>query len=187
MTPEEFKKFKEKYNLNVEMGIDYSNNYFYFPSKIYESTLSTAIAICNCTVYETHLSDISLRFFTKVLVTETYEEACEVMDTDFLPKIKLRKMYDRLKKLEAILTLDEFKTVATNYELYKITPEEAYNTGIMCSWSTNIVFKETVKDSSGVLVKDMSVEDYYAQRRINNYIEKQVKISNKLKKIKEDF
>ena len=31
MTPEEFKKFKEKYNLNVEMGIDYSNNYFYLP------------------------------------------------------------------------------------------------------------------------------------------------------------
>lgn len=91
MTPEEFKKFKEKYNLNVEIGIDYSNNYFYLPSKIYESTLSTAIAICNCTVYETHLSDISLRFFTKILVTETYEEACEVMDTDFLPKNKISK------------------------------------------------------------------------------------------------
>ena len=52
----------------------------------------------NCTVYETHLSDISLRFFTRVMVTETYEEACEIMDTDFLPKIKYRKMYDRLKK-----------------------------------------------------------------------------------------
>lgn len=100
MTPEEFKKFKEKYNLNVEMGIDYSNNYFYLPSKIYEPTLNTAIAICNCTVYETKLSWISLRFFTKVLITETYEEACEIMDTDFLPKIKYRKMYDRLKKME---------------------------------------------------------------------------------------
>ena len=100
MTPEEFKKFKEKYNLNVEMGIDYINNYFYLPSKIYEPTLNTAIAICNCTVYETKLSWISLRFFTKVLITETYEEACEVMDTDFLPKIKYRKMCDRLKKME---------------------------------------------------------------------------------------
>lgn len=99
MTPEEFKKFKEKYNLNVEMCID--NNYYYLPSKIYEPTLNTAIAICNCTVYETHVSDISLRFFTKILITETYEEACEIMDTDFLPKIKYRKMYDRLKKLEA--------------------------------------------------------------------------------------
>ena len=92
-----------------------------------------------------------------------------------------------LKSWRQILTLDEFKTVATNYELYKISPEESYNTGIMCSWSTNIVFKVTVKDSSGVLVKDMSVEDYHAQIRINNYIEKQVKSSNKLKKIKEDF
>lgn len=100
MTPEEFKKFKEKYNLNVEMGIDSSNNYFYLPSKIYEPTLNTAIAICNCTVFETKLSWISLRFFTKVLITETYEEACEIMDTDFLPKIKYRKMYDRLKNME---------------------------------------------------------------------------------------
>lgn len=40
----------------------------------------------NCTVYETHLSDISLRFFTRVMVTETYEEACEIMDTDFYQK-----------------------------------------------------------------------------------------------------
>ena len=72
----------------------------YLPSKIYEPTLNKAIAICNCTVFETHLSDISLRFFTKVLLTKTYEEACEVMDTDFLPKIKYRKMYDRLKKIE---------------------------------------------------------------------------------------
>ena len=85
------------------------------------------------------------------------------------------------------MTLDEFKTLATNYKLYKISPEEAYNNGIMCSWSTNIVFKATVKDSSGVLVKDMSVEDYYEQRRINNYIEKQIKNINKLQKIKEDF
>ena len=71
-----------------------------------------------------------------------------------------------LKRRRQILTLDEFKTLATNYKLYKISPEEAYNNGIMCSWSTNIVFKATVKDSSGVLVKDMSVEDYHSQRRI---------------------
>ena len=101
MTPEDFKKFKEKYNLNVEMGIDNSNYYFYLPSKLYEPTLNTAIAICNCTVFETKLSNISLRFFTRVLQAETYEEACEVMDTDYLPKIKFRKMYDRLKKIEA--------------------------------------------------------------------------------------
>lgn len=101
MKPEDFKKFKKKYNLNVEMSIDNSNYYFYLPSKLYEPTLNTAIAICNCTVFETKLSDISLRFFTRVLQTETYEDACEVMDTDYLPKIKLRKMYDRLKKIEA--------------------------------------------------------------------------------------
>lgn len=105
MKPEDFKKFKEKYNLNVEMSIDNSNNYFYLPSKLYEPTLNTAIAVCNCTVNKTRLSDISLRFFTRILLTETYENACEVMDTDFLPKIKIRKMQDRLRKME-----DDFDT-----------------------------------------------------------------------------
>lgn len=57
----------------------------------------------------------------------------------------------------------------------------------MCSWSTNIEFKTTIKYSSEVLVKDMAVEDYYEQRRINNYIEKQIKSINKLQKIKDDF
>lgn len=101
MIPADFKKFKEKYNLYVEMNIDYTNNYFYLPSKIYEHTLNTAIAVCNCTLFDNKLSNISLRFFTRVLITETYEEACEVMDTDYLPKIKIRKMHDRLKKIEA--------------------------------------------------------------------------------------
>lgn len=100
MIPADFKKFKEKYNLYVEMNIDYNNNYFYLPSKIYETTLNTAIAVCNCTLFDNKLSNISLRFFTRVLITETYEEACEIMDTDYLPKIKFRKMYDRLKKME---------------------------------------------------------------------------------------
>lgn len=87
------------------------------------------------------------------------------------------------------MTLDEFKTLTVVYKnsFHKISPEEAYNNGIMCSWSTNIEFKTTVKYSSRVLVKDMAVEDYYEQRRINNYIEKQIKTINKLQKIKDDF
>lgn len=93
-----------------------------------------------------------------------------------------------LKRWRQILTLDEFKKLAINYkESFNISPEEAYNNGIMCSWSTNIEFKTTVKYSSEVLVKDMAVEDYYEQRRINNYIEKQIKTINKLQKIKDDF
>jgi hypothetical protein len=93
-----------------------------------------------------------------------------------------------LKRWREILTLDEFKTLAINFkESFNISLEEAYNNGIMCSWSTNIELKATVKDSSEVLVKDMAVEDYYEQRRINNYIEKQIKSINKLQKIKDDF
>lgn len=93
-----------------------------------------------------------------------------------------------LKRWRQILTLDEFKKLAINYkESFNISTEEAYNNGIMCSWSTNIEFKTTVKYSSEVLVKDMAVEDYYEQRRINNYIEKQIKSINKLQKIKDDF
>lgn len=85
------------------------------------------------------------------------------------------------------MTFDEFKTLAYKNTLNSISPEYVYNYGIMCSWSTNIEFKTTVKYSSEVLVKDMAVEDYYEQRRINNYIEKQIKSINKLQKIKDDF
>lgn len=86
------------------------------------------------------------------------------------------------------MTLDEFKTLALVYKnSLNISTEEAYNNGIMCSWSTNIEFKMTVKNSSEVLVKDMAVEDYYEQRRINNYIEKQINNIKKLQKIKDDF
>ena len=87
------------------------------------------------------------------------------------------------------MTLDEFKTLTVNYKnsFINVSPEEAYNNGIMCSWSTNIEFKMAVKSSSEVLVKNMAVEDYYEQRRINNYIEKQINIIKKLQKIKDDF
>lgn len=94
-----------------------------------------------------------------------------------------------LKRLRQILTLEEFKKLTVVYKntFCNISPEESYNYGIMCSWSTNIEFKVTVKDSSEVFVKDMAVEDYYEQRQINNYIEKQIKNINKLQKIKDDF
>ena len=87
------------------------------------------------------------------------------------------------------MTLEEFKTLTVIHKntFCNISPEEAYNYSIMCSWSTNIKFKATIKDSSNVLVKDMALEDYYAQRQINNYIEKQIKNINKLQKIKDDF
>lgn len=87
------------------------------------------------------------------------------------------------------MTLEAFKTLAVVYKntFCNISPEESYNYGIMCSWSTNIEFKVTVKDSSEVFVKDMAVKDYYEQRRINNYIEKQIKNIDKLQKIKDDF
>lgn len=85
------------------------------------------------------------------------------------------------------MTFDEFKTLADKNTLNSISPEYVYKYGIMCSWSTNIKFKTTDKYSSKVFVKDISVEDYCAQRRINNYIEKQIKNINKLQKLKEDF
>lgn len=67
------------------------------------------------------------------------------------------------------MTLEEFKTLAINYkESFNISTEEVYNIGIMCSWSTNIEFKATVRDSSEVLVKDMSVEDYNEQIRMKS-------------------
>lgn len=86
------------------------------------------------------------------------------------------------------MTFEEFKSLDVyNAISRKIAPDEAFDNGIMCSWSTNIVFKTTSKYSSELYVKDLSLEDFKAQRELNNYIEKQIKSINKLKNIKEDF
>lgn len=86
------------------------------------------------------------------------------------------------------MTFEEFKTLEVyNAISRKIAPDEAFDNGIMCSWSTNIVFKTTSKYSSELYVKDLSLEDFKAQRELNNYIEKQIIAERRLNKLQTDF
>ena len=86
------------------------------------------------------------------------------------------------------MTEEEFKSLEVyNIITRRVAPAEAYEHGVMCSWSSNIIFKTTSKNSSGKLVKDLTVEEFKEQRRINKYIEKQIAAIEKLQKLKEDF
>jgi hypothetical protein len=86
------------------------------------------------------------------------------------------------------MTFEEFKSLEVyNAISRKIAPDEAFDNGIMCSWSTNIVFKTTSKYSSELYVKDLSLEDFEAQRELNNYIEKQIIAERRLNKLQTDF
>lgn len=86
------------------------------------------------------------------------------------------------------MTFEEFKSLEVfNAITRKIAPDEAFDNGIMCSWSTNIVFKTTSKYSSELYVKDLSLDDFKAQRELNNYIEKQIIEERRLNKLQTDF
>ena len=100
MTLEEFYKFSEKYNLHIEMEMDSSNSYMLLPSKLrYISNQSIGIAVCNNVIYLNH-TFVLLHFYTRCKITETYDEACEIMDKDYMPKLKLLKIKERIKDLE---------------------------------------------------------------------------------------
>ena len=100
MTLEELDKFCVKYNLQKEMALDSTNNWMHLPAKLrYVSNQSIGIAICNNIVYLNRIF-VSLHFYTRCKITVTYDEACEIMDNDYVPKFKLLKIKERIKDLE---------------------------------------------------------------------------------------
>ena len=100
MTLEELEKFCIKYNLHKEMALDSTNNWLYLPSKLqYVSNQCINIAICKNVTY-LNLTYVSLHFYTRCRPTETYDEACEIMDSDYMPKLKILKIKERIKDLD---------------------------------------------------------------------------------------
>lgn len=100
MTLEELVKFCTKYHLHKEMTLDSANNWMYLPSKLkYVSSQSIGIAVCNNVTY-LNRTYVSLHFYTRCRPTETYDEACEIMDSDYMPKLKILKIKERIKDLE---------------------------------------------------------------------------------------
>lgn len=101
MTLEELGKFCTKYHLHKEMALDSTNNWMYLPSKLryVSNSQSINIAIFKNVTY-LNLTYVSLHFYTRCRQTETYDEACEIMDSDYMPKIKILKIKERIKDLE---------------------------------------------------------------------------------------
>lgn len=100
MTLEELDKFCIKYHLHKEMELDSSNRWMYLPNKLkYVSNQSIGIAVCNNITY-LNTTHVSLHFYTRVIVTKTYDEACEIMDSDYMPKIKKLMLNEKIKEFE---------------------------------------------------------------------------------------
>ena len=100
MTLEELDKFCTKYHLHKEMALDSTNSWMYLPAKLrYVSSQSIDIAVCNNVIY-LKCNYVLLQFYTRCRITETYDEACEIMDSDYMPKLKILKIKERIKNLE---------------------------------------------------------------------------------------
>lgn len=100
MTLEELDKFCIKYHLHKEMALDSTNSWLYLPTKLrYVSNQSIGIAVCNNVTY-LNRTYVSLHFYTRCRLTETYDEAGEIMDSDYMPKLKILKIKERIKDLE---------------------------------------------------------------------------------------
>lgn len=46
------------------------------------------------------ITDVILKFKTRLLNTSTFEEACSIFETDVLPIIKMYKLHNKIKDLE---------------------------------------------------------------------------------------
>lgn len=101
MTLEQLDKFCIKYHLHKEMALDSTNSWMYLPAKLryVNSGQSINIAICKNVTY-LNFTYVSLYFDTRSKLTETYDEACEIMDCDYMPKLKILKIKERIKDLE---------------------------------------------------------------------------------------
>ena len=100
MTLEELDQFCVKYHLHKEMAlVDSTNSWLYFTKLQYVSNQSIDIAVCKNVTYLNH-TYVLLHFYTRCRITETYDEACEIMDSDYMPKLKILKIKERIKDLE---------------------------------------------------------------------------------------
>jgi hypothetical protein len=68
----------------------------------YIDNIKLHIASCDTIIDYDKMSinEIYLHFDTRVRITYSYEEACQIMDSDYNPQIKIIKMKNRLCELE---------------------------------------------------------------------------------------
>lgn len=101
MILDEFENFVRKYNLYK--NLKYDPKHVYAPTNlIYLHDVYLTIADCEVKykgsiIIITH---INLKFNTRAITTFTYEDACKIFDSDFMPIIKQMKINKKIKDME---------------------------------------------------------------------------------------
>ena len=99
MTLEEFDNFVSKYNLYK--NLKYDPKHVYAPaSLVYVNDVYLTVADCEVEYKGPIIKQIYLRFSTRVRTTVTYEDACKIFDSDFMPIIKQMKINMKIKTME---------------------------------------------------------------------------------------
>lgn len=99
MTLDEFENFVSKYNLYKNLL--YNQKLVDAPtSLVYLNDVYLIIADCEVEYDGHNIKQIYLKFNTRVRTTFTYEDACEIFDSDFTPVIKQLKINKKIKDME---------------------------------------------------------------------------------------
>lgn len=106
MTVEDFNTFCEKFKLHCASGyhpsakncigsyIKYQIQYMFNDYDFLD------IANVYVEVSNDIITEVFLNFKTRVLNTSTFEEACSIFETDYLPKIKMFKLNKKIEDIE---------------------------------------------------------------------------------------
>ena len=99
MTLDEFENFVRKYDLYK--NLKYDPKHAYAPaSLIYSHDVYLTVADCEVEYKGPIIKQIYLKFNTRVRTTFTYEDACKIFDSDFMPIIKQLKINIKIKDME---------------------------------------------------------------------------------------
>ena len=111
MTYEEFNSFCEKFRLlsistytpTAKAGIGLYIPGLYIPYKIqymFSDYDFLDIAKVEVEFSNDKITNVILKFKTKVLNTSKFDEACSIFESEYLPKIKMYKLHKKIKDLE---------------------------------------------------------------------------------------
>lgn len=104
MTVEEFNTFCKNFKiLTASRYQPTANSGTYIPYQIqYMFSDYDFLDIANVQVEFSNdkITNVILNFKTRVLYTSTFDEACNIFETDFLPKIKMYKLNKKIDGLE---------------------------------------------------------------------------------------
>lgn len=106
MTYEEFNTFCNKFRLlsaSKYIPTDKAGIGIYIPYKIqymFSDYDYLEIASVQVEISNGKITDVTLKYKTRILNTSTFDEACSIFEFDFLPKIKMFKLNKKIECIE---------------------------------------------------------------------------------------